>query len=422
MTEASRKAIKSFYGPLFAETESDGINLRGTLQEPYLSGKLYVISADLIFPPTRSGSTVNPNQILNYVLVDDTTREQAPGDAFSSKFYRGYDAPSSAKMSSVQRQYEPSFVDRLRYHLDIETRGTTAVRMIFTPSTNEELYAEIEGKVTAINNNGSATIYNEISVTPRSYYNFFKRFDAKGKLNFVGPWDNPELNINATYQGYRQVVPQSTTGVTGTVEGPTQNLDVKAEQKVIVELHITGTRFEPKLSMGMKVQVDPTRDPEDWASYAKGGDIQSDAISFIITGKFRDDLTSSERDNLASNFGSAGVTGFTSSLLSGIFTDFLRKEFPFIRNAEISYQGGNIGSSADVRVTGEAYKGYFRVGGKILNDLGNANVSYQTSVGDFFNTTSIRNLFIELERRVEGDYTEDRRVTNNARLYYRFSF
>jgi hypothetical protein len=294
--------------------------------------------------------------------------------------------------------------------------------MIFTPTTNEELYAEIEGKVTAINNNGSATIYNEISVTSRSYYNFFKRFDAKGKLNFVGPWDNPELNIDATYQGYRQVVPQTATSLTGTVEGPTQTPGAISEQKVIVELHITGTRFEPKLSMGMKVQVDPTRDPEDWASYAKGGDIQSDAISFIITGKFRDDLTSSERENLATNFGSAGVTGFTSSLLSGIFTDFLRKEFPFIRNAEISYQGGNIGSSADVRVTGEAYKGYFRVGGKILNDLGNANVSYQTSVGDFFNSSGIRNLFIELERRVEGDYTEDRRVTNNARLYYRFSF
>jgi hypothetical protein len=29
MTEASKKAIKAFYGPLFAETESDGINLRG---------------------------------------------------------------------------------------------------------------------------------------------------------------------------------------------------------------------------------------------------------------------------------------------------------------------------------------------------------------------------------------------------------
>jgi hypothetical protein len=292
--------------------------------------------------------------------------------------------------------------------------------MIFTPTTNEELYAEMEGKVTAINNNGTATIYNEISVTSRSYYNFFKRFDARGKLNFVGPWDNPELNIRATYEGYRQLPTQRPTGVA--VEGPVQTLDTRPEQKVIVELHITGTRYEPKLTMGMKVQIEPGREPENWASYAKGGDIQSDAISFIITGKFRDDLTSSERDNLASNFGSAGVSGFTSSLLSGIFTDFLRKEFSFIRNAEISYQGGNIGSSADVRVSGAAVKGYFRVGGKILNDLGNANVSYQTSVGDFFNTTSIRNLFIELERRVEGDYTEDRRVTNNARLYYRFSF
>ena len=181
-----------------------------------------------------------------------------------------------ARASSIQRLYEPSFVDRLRYHLDIETRGMTAVRMIFTPTTNEELYAEIEGKVTAINNNGTATIYNEISVTSRSYYNFFKRFDARGKLNFVGPWDNPELNIRATYEGYRQLPPQRTTAVG--VEGPTPPSDTRPEQKVIVELHITGTRYEPKLSMGMKVQIEPGREPENWASYAKGGDIQS-AIS-----------------------------------------------------------------------------------------------------------------------------------------------
>ncbi|GEM_PF-1706561 len=421
MTEATRRTIPTFYGTLFTETDAGGVNLRGTLAEPYLSGKLYVVVADLLFPPTKPSQGGSAGQTLNYVAVNDTLRTIVPPDGFSSKFYLGFDS-STTHATAVRHADDVSFIDRLRYHLDIETRGTTAIRMIFTPATNEELYAEMEGKVTAINSTGTPTIYNEISVTSRSYYNFFKRFDATGKLTFVGPWDNPELNINATYEGYRQnIASRPGEQQPGLEEVPSAG-EQKVEQKVIVELKITGPRYEPKLEMGMKVQIEPGKDPVDWATQAKGGDIQSDAISFILTGKFREDLTSSERENLATNFGSAGVSGITSNLLSGIFTEFLRKEFPFIRNAEISYPGGNVSESANLRLSGEAFRGYFRVGGRILNDLGNASVSYQTSLGDFLNVKSIRNLFIELERRVEGDFSEDRRLTNNARLYYRFSF
>ena len=192
-----------------------------------------------------------------------------------------------------------------------------------------------------------------------------------------------------------------------------------AEQKVIVKLKITGTRYEPKLAMTMQIQKDPSSSPVDYAS----GDVQSDAISFILTGKFRDKLSSAERENIATSFGSAGVSGLTSGLMSSIFTDFLRQEFPFIRSAEVSYGGGSLQESANLRLSGEAFNGYFRFGGKILNDLNNANVSYQLSLGRMLNVQSIRNLFIELERKVEGsDLTEDKKLTNNARLYYRFSF
>ena len=68
--------------------------------------------------------------------------------------------------------------------------------------------------------------------------------------------------------------------------------------------------------------------------------------------------------------------------------------------------------------------GYLRVGGRILNNINNTNVSYQVSMGDIFNSATIRNLFLEIQRRVENDLTGTNRedVTNEARLYYRFSF
>jgi hypothetical protein len=415
MTEATRRNIPSFYGPLFAEIDPNGLNLKGTLQEPFLSGKLYSLSTDLLFPATKYTEGVNANQILRYVAVDTVKRRTRP-KTFSYKFFSENDSLAD-RSEIIQGGFEPSFVDRLRYNLEIETRGTTAIRMIFTPSTNEELYAEIEGKVNAINNRGTPSVYGDITVTQRSYYNFFKRFDATGKLRFVGPWDDPQLDIDAKYEAYGQVNPAKTIDASGNEQS-----SISSEKKIIVGLTISGTRYDPKLLIGMKVQEEPGKDPVEYAG--SSGDVQSDAISFIITGKLRDQISPSERENLAANFGSAGVSGITSNLLSGIFTDFLRKEFPFIRNAEFSYQGGNVQESADVGITGEAYKGYWRIRGKILNDLGNANLSYQTSLGDIFNLSSIRNLFIELERRVEGNdlNAASRLTTNNARLFYRISF
>src|SRR5262249_16833186 len=133
-----------------------------------------------------------------------------------------------------------------------------------------------------------------------------------------------------------------------------------------------------------------------------------------------------DRENIVSNVGSAAgtsaVSGLTSTYLSGMLTDFLRKEFSFIRSAEVTYGGGNLQESANLRLSGEAFKGYWKFGGRIFNDIGNANVNYQVSLGDVFNTATIRNLFIELERKVEGSEYEEKKLTNAARIYYRISF
>ena len=411
MTDATRKVQSSVYGTLFTETDAAGLSITGNLQRPYISGKLYVLDANLVFPPLAERRDVNSQLMLNYVVIDDTTKKPE-GRRTISKFYDRPDSFSVARTdtpeTSRRTRGNELFINRLRYNLTIETHGTTAIKMIFTPATSEELYAELEGKVTAVNDEGTPTIYGNIEISSRSYYNFIKKFDATGKLNFVGQWDNPELDIQALYEDYGMV--------------PTS--DSMQQQKVIVELNISGTRYEPKLVMGMKVQLRPDEDPVDWSTRAKGGDVQSDAISFIVTGKFRDQLTSRDQQQIGS-FGSATGSVAASNLVSGILSDFVRQEFPFIRSAGVSYQGGDFQQGANVDVSANVGKGRLRVGGKILNDIGNANVSYQVSLGDVFNSTTIRNLFIEIQRRVEGENPsnpDDKKLTNEARLYYRFSF
>lgn len=411
MTDATRRIIPSMYGTLFAAPDAKGLNLSGTLARPYLSGNLEVLDANMVFPPVRLYGAGGSGAALSYVIVDDTTRRRIGPLRFPRNFYSADDSVAQVVQLRADAD-EPALLERLRYSLVIETKGTTAVKMIFTP--NEELYAEMEGRVTAINDQGTPTIYGEIAISSRSYYNFLKKFDATGSLKFVGPWDNPELNIVATYEGYRQ----------GRVSESDPAAGAGKDLKTVVTLNIGGTRFEPNLRMSMKVQLTPGGDLVDWSSTAGGGDVQSDAISFILTGKFREDLTTGERAGIAADVGASTTTsvvsGFTSNLLSGILDNFIRKEFPFIRSVDVSYQDGtptvNVGASPGL--------GYLRVGGRILNNINNANVSYQVSMGDIFNSSTIRNLFLEIQRRVENDFAGTNRedVTNEARLYYRFSF
>ncbi|HEY6191409.1 MAG TPA: translocation/assembly module TamB domain-containing protein [Bacteroidota bacterium] len=403
MSDATKKTRAAIYGTLPTATGPEGLHLVGTISHPYLSGNLYLQGANLTSPPTYEAEGSSSQLSLNYVVVDDTSKPVAQTTR-PSKFYAGNEIKPIARPVD-DHVVKTTFLDRLRYDLSIETRGNNSIKMIFTPSTNEELYAELEGRVSLVNNRGYMSLTGEITVSPNSYYNFFKRFDASGKLKFVGQWDNPELEIEANYVGYRA--------------DPAHD---SLLQKVIVQLNITGTRNEPKLAMSMKVQLQPGEEPVDWSSEARGGDVQSDAISFILTGRFRDDLSSRERGDIATSVGATAGSGFTTGLLSGALSDFLREEFPFIRSAEVNYQGGNVGQGANVRLSGEAFKGYWQVGGKILNDIGNANVSYSMSLGDVLKASSIHNLFLEIQRRVEGDLSEERKLTNEARLFYRFSF
>jgi hypothetical protein len=108
-------------------------------------------------------------------------------------------------------------------------------------------------------------------------------------------------------------------------------------------------------------------------------------------------------------------------------SEFLRTQTGVINSVELNFNN-QVGTSesADIRLSGTAWNGYWRYGGQILDDpLGNANFSVLYSFGSIFNTPTLRNLLMELESKVErGTFGQanDLKRTNSARLFYRFSF
>jgi len=404
--ETSRLSALSLYGNLFIEIGKGGLHFTGGIDQSLLKGTVLITNSSLTFPPSQSSVSEEESMAsIPVVFVNDTAQAPAPSVAPSLAHYFGENGTRDEGLRDTTRSR--SFLDGVRYDLDVETAGgNTQIRMVFNSTTNEELVANLEGKfrVTA----DGRQWFGDLDVN-RAYYNFFKRFDAEGQIRFTGDLLNPELNITARYQG-------------------TRALGDSLDESVVVTFKITGARQEPKIDISMSIAG------EDYYSYAGSGrgptsrDVQTDAIQFIVYGAFP--LTSTQKANaradIGTTVGSSLATGATS-LVTGALSEFLRNQTGFINSVELSYGGGGtLKESADIRLSGMAWHGYWRYGGKILDDpLNSANFSIQYSFGTIFGDPALRNFMFQLERKVENNsigQANDLKRVDSARLFYRFSF
>lgn len=399
----------SVYGELPVEVRQGDLHFTGDLGKLLLKGAPLVRNSILAFPPT-STSAKEDTFFIPFRIVDDTVKVAEEGTESVASRYFTSAANNGRRFATLSGEEirTPSFIEGLRYDLNVEFAGTNnEVRMIFNAATNEELVAYVAGKV-AITEDGKYWV-GTVTI-PRASYNFYgKRFDAEGTISYTGNFLDPELNITATYEGTRRYD------------------DNSKEENVVVTYKITGTRFAPQPEISMRI------DDVDYAAYKAtptSNDVESDALTFLITNNFP--LSRGERNDIAAQVGptvGAGLVGGATSLLTSAFAEFLRTKTGFINSFEFRYdRGGSFGESADVRLGGTAFKGYWRYGGKILEDpFSNANFSILYSFGDIFDKPSLRNFMFELERKVDtsllvGSIEATRREINSARFFYRFSF
>lgn len=408
--ETSRRTAESMYGDIVASSGPPGLRWNGTPDRSFFSGNVLIKYANLVFPPSRD-SFLERNRTVTVSFIDDTAQSigedlrPQKGKSLASSTAGHLDSQSAAPSSAETEfdvRYAPqarSFLDNIVYNLGIQTQGATQVRFVFNAFTNEELSADLQGRLVFIKDGDDTRLTGELEVGSRSYYKYFKSLNASGKLLFTGEPTNPELEILAKYEGTYQPDTAATN-----------------EQKVTVTLEITGTREEPKVKIGIERR---TRNGD----IVPVKDASSDAIAFLISGSFRDEMTAKDQRSLLTT-SLAGTIG--SSLLSGPLTELVRKELGFVSSVDVIYYGGNqsLLGETDIRVTGEVGEAVIRFGGRVLTDPTNANVSIQLPMSSIMDSEAWRNLIFELERRVEGGGggTEQPRASNGIKLLYRISF
>lgn len=427
MTEDKRYPGQKLYGDLFAATGPRGLRWQGNLTSSLVQGELFVKEAALVLPPEREAELLR-GSMVKVVFTDDTSHvllvssngsEENNGIPSPGQL-RNHESKNTTALIPTPETEHNSFLDGINYDVSIETKGSTTLRFVFNTQTSEELYADLQGRLYFNRTPEMSRLTGQVEVGNRSYYNFIKKFEASGKLLFTGDILNPELDVLATYKGIHHAVKQTAAADSTAHTGTSSE---EQDEEVLVTLKVTGTRNEPKTKISLQTKTFSEKDWKKWEDSRTGrSDEEANAISFILSGQFRDELTDQQRMGLiGSNLGLALASG----MVMGPLSEALRRNtWGYIQSVDVIYQGGQFDQSADLRLTGQIGNAVIRMGGRVLNDISNANVSVEVPVSSVVGSERYRNLILTLERRVEGIQTaeEQRRASNGARLFYRITF
>ncbi|HAP34869.1 MAG TPA: hypothetical protein DCQ28_02595 [Bacteroidetes bacterium] len=399
LSNASRSVNQSFFGTLIAQTGSSGLRFEGTFERSRIRGEVLVNDASLIFPQTQQTSSFSNARFDDVVFYDDTSKIFTDTTAVSNTV-RPFTQNASPKKA------ERTFLDGFGYELTIQTQGNVNINMIFNANAGayEALSAELNGKMVLNKDEFGQQLIGTINVSEGSNYKFYKEFKASGSLTFVGDPQNPQLNIIAKYEGTHCKNTNVTTG------------DCLESERVIVRLEITGSRLKPKVKIGLV-----TLDQND-REIPRQGDIENDAVAFLLTsspnthGQFREDLSAFDRNKLGEKLTSTFTGTFINSMLSDLVMEFVKQNnIPFVKRIEVR----NVErAEPDLNISGEFLTAVFNVGGNVLTDLNNANISVQYPILGKQN----RSFMAEVERKTENFNIIKQQITYTARLFYRFTF
>ena len=421
MSEDKRFAGQKIYGNLFAATGPDGLHWQGDFSASLVRGDVFIKDAQLVLPPDREVDFARAS-VVNVTFHDDTSRtvpqtsEELKSNNGKKKFMQtdGKTIVGTGFPPPLSEAVHNSFLDGISYDVGIETQGSTQLRFIFNTQTSEELFADFQGRLYFSRIPGTSRLTGEVDVGNRSYYNFIKRFEATGKLRFTGNVLNPELDVSATYEGKHDTTNQYQTF--GACVGPDK------PHQVLVTLHITGTRDEPRTKISLQTRIPPSLDWMNWQC----GDEEGNAMAFITLGQYLNELTEQQRTGIGTNLGSSVGFAIGSGVLSGPVSEAIRKNFwGGFQSLDVLYYGGQFGQSADLRVAGQVGEAVIRAGGYVFTgDLGNTNVSVELPMSYVIGVERLHHLILTIERRVEGiqNAEEQRRASDGVRLGYRFTF
>ncbi|MCZ2143749.1 MAG: hypothetical protein LC102_10015 [Ignavibacteriales bacterium] len=380
------------FGKLVVSTNED-IVFKIDRNNYFVKASVNLDKTDLTIPPTGSGvAGAGDNYIYKYKNYD--TIKVTSDTLFAALFDDEIFEPDT----TVKQKKELPF--NLEYQFKVTMSKGTKMTMIFSQEANQKLTTFLQGELNYEKLKGFENVQGELTVSDESTLEFLnlKTFAASGKLRFEREIFNPYLDIEANYNSYYVFAGKGTSN----------------EQPVQVKLKLKGSMDElstkfAKESDNIAVYVGEDNIKNSVASpqYDK-----ADAVWFILTGKFKSDLTEADKSSAEGQISTiqGTATSLAGSLLGGLLSSYL----------------GDYVKSLEVRAAGNQTK--FNLSGQVSNIKysfgGSTNVFRDISSATFkFEIPVLKDFLLRIERRestTDGSTTNS--MINEMGLKYKIEF
>lgn len=383
LADESKSKSPAVYGTLFVGTEGDIIFVSNK-DRSFLSAPIVIKEADLYFPPTQSGYSGNANSFI-YRFVEENTelslREQEIKRLIAV----------SANNNELNENEEKKLFN-FDYNIRVNIRNQSRITFILAREANTRLVAQLSGNLRYESKQGIQNVQGELKLLEGSTLEFFKTFSAKGTLRFESTLSNPYLDIVSTYKSF--------LADTATVStGREQEVAVKIKLKgALQDLSKSFTQMDDNIAVYYGSTAIANDEPS--TQYDK-----SDAVWFIITNKFKNEATPSDRTLVDET-----TTSLAGSILGGVLNAYLGD---YVRTVEIRA----VGSATKINLTGKFKDFRYTIGGttNILQDFSTANIRIEYPL--------IQNLIVRVERKESLTETGTQNsMINELGIRYRFEF
>ncbi len=385
LSEASKSASPSVYGDLVISTQGN-IEFKLDSSGAFIGMPIVVKVADLIFPQTESAYQNSSNDFI-YVYAADTT---SPEKGKEADLQRLVDLSQRHNQSQQNKSGSGLSFD---YKIDVHVEKEAKITFVLSKELNQNLTAIIKGDFHYERIKGKPDATGQLNLLNGSTLEFLKTFDAAGSIRFENQLDNPYLDITATYTDYYYPAGDSVSN---------------NEVKVAVKITIKGFLKD----MGKNL----VQDQNNIAVYYGANNIEnntpdptktaSDAVLFILAGKFTEGATQQDRNAAAST---------AASLAGSVVGGFLNKQFgDVVRRVELR----QVGTQTRFNLVGKAGDINYSVGGStnVFQDISQANVKLEYPIT---NQLSIR---LERKQSVTETTSNITEMINELALKYKFEF
>lgn len=371
-------------GYLYGGIGKPPITITGNLKKLNVKGQFLVKEASISSLPKTGKGYQDDNKNFVYILANDSAlTSDTNRRKLSLVEYEKINPFFRNRYILVDTTKSFSFMNTLSLDVNVKTVKNLYVSIDFNNLTRDRLFGEIAADLRVRSDSGRLRARGDVDIVGNSYYRFYRDFKVKNsKITFHGPITRPELDIRAVYENTKS----------------TEQFGTITSSPIQVVLTVTGEPARPEITLRLYEN----------GTEMHGNDATSDAITFLLFGKYKNELSSSESQSVASGIGSTVGSLYVTSFLGQIIRNLL----PFIKDAELNYTEGGI-QNTNVSASTDILNADITIGSRVLNHSSYLEFNVEYPVNTLIHLNLPEQIYLRLAREQLS-----RNLVSNSDVFY----